>query len=347
MINNFEQWSSRVKENLVKEESIETPRVSTEADVTPTNTQATSGRKGIMQDVDSIMTSLDALSVELTEALNEDSLDLLAKGGLALGAAGIAGLSTGAYQLYQYKVVAPKARASQKKVNAINVKIAGLDGQIRGAEPNVKQKIEARIEKAKEQRDAMQDSVDSKYADASKAVQSALSNEKDLGRMEIIKIELGDASPSREKQLKDQAKNIKAAIVKSEAEFKQAEPKKDDKVAAELTKAAEKAEKTPKDEVVDKKEDKTPKDAKEEKLDKINGYIETEEERLSKKDLEESPKLLKLQKLKDEVEAKESWQINNTELGRLIEMKIQKHKNESTLNESINLTVRDAFNKLM
>ena len=63
----------------------------------------------------------------------------------------------------------------------------------------------------------------------------------------------------------------------------------------------------------------------------------------------ESDKLKKLKKLKDEILAKESWQLEGTELGRLLEMEITKLENEMILNESRyhNTSIKDAFSRLI
>lgn len=339
MINNFEKWFTKTNESLSEEVPV-TNDAATQTDIT---VSVDSGRKGIMSDVDAIMTSLDALSVELTESLNEDSLDALG----ALGVSAAAGLGVGAYKLYQWKAVAPKARKAQQKVNAINIKIAGLESQIKGAEPKVKEKVESRIEKAKEQRDAMQQEVNDKYGNGSAAVKNALAAEKNLGRMEVIKIELGDATPSQKQQLTDQAKKVKAAIAKAETEFKQAEPKATPEIKKEIEAAEEKQkeDKPEKAEETPAEETEKPADAKEDKLERVKDLISKEEERLSKTDSDESPKLDKLKEIEDDLATKENWQLENTELGRLLEMKINKFENDINILESI--SIKDKFSRLL
>tara|TARA_R110000803_G_scaffold8697_3_gene27983 strand:+ start:25921 stop:27378 length:1458 start_codon:yes stop_codon:yes gene_type:complete len=63
----------------------------------------------------------------------------------------------------------------------------------------------------------------------------------------------------------------------------------------------------------------------------------------------ETEKIAKIQNLIDRISAKESWQMNGTELGRLLEMEITKIESEYILNESkyaIN-SIKDAFAKLI
>lgn len=62
-----------------------------------------------------------------------------------------------------------------------------------------------------------------------------------------------------------------------------------------------------------------------------------------------SPKLDKLKKLKADIMAKESWQLDGTELGRIFEMEITKLEAEYTLNESryYNNSIKDAFSRLI
>lgn len=58
-----------------------------------------------------------------------------------------------------------------------------------------------------------------------------------------------------------------------------------------------------------------------------------------------STKLDKLKELKDKISVKENWQIDNTELGRLLEMEISLLENEHLISESI--SIKDKFYKLL
>ena len=51
----------------------------------------------------------------------------------------------------------------------------------------------------------------------------------------------------------------------------------------------------------------------------------------------------------DAISAKESWQIDGTELGRMFEMELTKFENDSILNENkyLNLSVKERFSRLL
>ena len=59
------------------------------------------------------------------------------------------------------------------------------------------------------------------------------------------------------------------------------------------------------------------------------------------------PKIKKAKELKAKILAKESWQLENTVLGKLFEAEIKKIELEDSLNENINLSVKDRFSKLI
>lgn len=108
---------------------------------------------------------------------------------------------------------------------------------------------------------------------------------------------------------------------------------------AKLTKEIEDAKGKPKEgepEVLDK-------NTKEGKLKRL------EDAMVKAKESGNQAKIDKIQNLIDRVSAKESWQIEGTELGRLLEMEITKIESSFILNESmysIN-SIKDAFSKLI
>lgn len=81
------------------------------------------------------------------------------------------------------------------------------------------------------------------------------------------------------------------------------------------------------------------------KIDMISTAIEAEKKKLSK--VSGSEKLDKLKKLKDEIAAKENWQLEGTELGRLYEMEISRLEAEYAINENKYLSVADKFRMLL
>lgn len=81
------------------------------------------------------------------------------------------------------------------------------------------------------------------------------------------------------------------------------------------------------------------------KISMIQKGIEAQKKQLDK--ISSSDKLDKLKGLKDQIAAKENWQLEGTELGRLFEMEISKLEKEYMINESTSLSISDKFKLLM
>lgn len=237
---NFNDWYIQINEELA--EPVVKDTTSTTVKTTlPSTADTGMGRDEIINDVDAIITSLEALSGELKEQIvNEAGLASVA----AAGAAGVAlaGLGMGAKKLYDASVTAPKARKAQAKVNAMNLKVAGVENMISSADKEQKDKLKAKLDSAKEAAKELQTSVDDRYANASNIVKKALSSEKAKGRMEVLKVSLGDSNPEQQKQIKDQLIKLKNKIAREEAEFnqevksaKENTPKEDQNKVKELT----------------------------------------------------------------------------------------------------------------
>ena len=64
-----------------------------------------------------------------------------------------------------------------------------------------------------------------------------------------------------------------------------------------------------------------------------------------KEELKEEETKGPLQKLKDKILAKESWQIENTKLGILIESELRKIEHSEIIKESF--SIKDRFSKLI
>ena len=77
----------------------------------------------------------------------------------------------------------------------------------------------------------------------------------------------------------------------------------------------------------------------------ISKAIEAEKNKLSK--VSDTEKLDKLKKLRDQISAKENWQLEGTELGKLYEMEISKLEATYAINESKHLSVADKFRMLL
>ena len=217
----FEKWLEVINEELNPTPTETEPTISSDINV------ETGNRTEMISDIDQIMTSLETLAGELTEelSLNEDSLDVA--GAAALG--GIAALGVGAKRAYDWKVVAPKARKAQAKVNTMAVKIAGVKSAIASAENGEKKDaMKAKLDVAKETMDGLQKSVDDKYGSKSSVVKNALSMEKKAGKMEVLKITLGEASPKQKKEIKDQISKLQKAVVADQKAFKEEKPDEKD-----------------------------------------------------------------------------------------------------------------------
>jgi len=230
--------------NLIKEQISEPTVATNEPTVAITEptvaiTEPKSNRDVIINDVDSIMTSLETLSNELKEQLiNEEGLATVAAAGAA-GAA-LVGLGMGAKKLYDASVTAPKARKAQAKVNVMNLKVAGVENMISSADKEQKDKLKAKLDAAKEAAKELQSSVDDRYANSSGVVKKALSSEKAKGKMEVLKASLGDSSPEQQKQIKDQLVKLKNKIAKDDAAFqKEVKGAKEETPAKELDKVKE------------------------------------------------------------------------------------------------------------
>ena len=81
------------------------------------------------------------------------------------------------------------------------------------------------------------------------------------------------------------------------------------------------------------------------KIAMIQKGVEAQKKQLDK--VSSSDKLQKLKDLKDQIAAKENWQLEGTELGRLFEMEISKLEKEYMINESSSLSISDKFKLLM
>lgn len=79
------------------------------------------------------------------------------------------------------------------------------------------------------------------------------------------------------------------------------------------------------------------------KISMLQKAIEAEKKRVEKES--SSDNLKKLKDLKDKIAAKESWQLEGTELGRIFETEIRKFEMMYSLNES--LSIKDAFSRLL
>lgn len=230
----FEKWFEVINEELNAE-----PTVSQDLTISQDINVETGNRTDMISDIDHIMTSLETLASELSEelSLNEDLLDT----GAAAGIAGLAGLGLAAKRFYDRKFVAPKARKAQAKVNAMNLKVSGIAAKLSSVEDSKKKsKITAKVEAAKAQASELQSEIDSKYEKASSPVKKALAAEKKAGKMEVLKVTLGEASPAQQKEIKNQLSKLKQQVAKDEADLIDLKPEEGEE---EVNQALDKAKK--------------------------------------------------------------------------------------------------------
>ena len=339
----FNDWYNQINEDLG-----EPVAKTTHTETTAQSANVDSGRKDMIQDIDTIITSLEVLSGELKEELvNESGLATVA--GAAAAGAALASLGKGAKKLYDASITAPKARKAQAKVNVMNLKVAGVENMISSADKEQKDKLKAKLEASKEAAKELQTSVDDRYANASNIVKKALSSEKAKGKMEVLKATIGDASPEQQKQIKDQLIKLKNQITQDDAEFQQeVKGAKEETPAEELDKVKELKGKTGtvgKDDGADEKtkKEREIKNSKDGMLARLNDKMK------KAKESGDEEKIKKIQDLIDRVSAKEAWQLENTELGRIFEAEVAKLEMEFILNESKYITnsIKDRFSKLL
>ena len=147
-----------------------------------------------------------------------------------------------------------------------------------------------------------------------------------------------DAIAADKKAADDKAAADKAEADKAEADKKAA----DDKAAADKAEADKAAKKD-----ADGADDATKADR--EKKNSKDGKLERLKDMLAKaKESGDEEKVKKVQDLIDKVSAKESWQLEGTELGRLIEAEINLLDNQIKLNESkFSMSVADRMRVLL
>jgi len=275
MINNFEKWFASTNENLLKEEVSEAPKVSTDS-------APAVGRKGMMHDVDTIMTSLDALSVELTEELEA------VESGLAMNEAG-------AGDAIKQWFISMKAAKAQQKVNKIKMNAADLEFAADQADGDKAKAIKAKLPKVKLQATELQKMVDDKYGSKGAIVSSRISKEKIKGQLEIIKRTTGmEDDPKKKAGLKTKMKELAMKSKEEDqaiADFedKNAEDiqKEKERIEAEAQASRDKEdgkEETPKEE--------TPKEEtpKEETPEEETPEEETPEEKTAREEKEDAAK---------------------------------------------------------
>ena len=395
---NFKTWLSSYNENEVP--------VSTQSAQVSNVSEPRGSVSDMSTDVDAIINSLETLANELTEEIANINLDEIHEGA--------------ASATVDFMFRAPKARKAQKKVNSMELKVAGLEAAASAMKGDKKSKVVDKVKMLKAQSVDLQKAVDDKFGSSSDIVKRALSSEKIKGKLEVIKTAMGDKNNDAG-DLKSQAKKLQQRLKDEEDALAEAEPdkseveklkkEKEDEGKEKDTKSDKDKEETPEEKearLAKEKEDEETPEEKEARLAKEKEDEETPEEkeaRLAKeKEDEETPEekearlakekealkdkdnadddtkkdretknskdgmidrykdLLKkaqdsgdednIKKFQDKIDSisqKESWQIEGTELGRILESELSTYEMTITLNESRyeNLSIKDKFSRLL
>ena len=357
MINNFESWFNKTNKSIIKEDAVVTPEVSDK------NTAA-DGRKGMMHDVDTIMTSLDALSVELTEELEAIEDDLV------ISEAG----ASGATDFIKSWITSMRATKAQKKVNKIKMNAADLEFASKNFEGDKKEKTKAKSTQVNQQAKDLQTMVNDKFKGKGAIVDAKLSKAKIEGQIEIIKRTSGmEDNPNKKSDMKTKLKELSNKYKEETAAINGLEDSNDEAIKAEKKRQqdkldAEKAEGEP----AKKVEGEPAKKVEGEPAKKVEGEPakeptkdETEEEkkaRLAKaaaankvddsvqidNDLITRAKNLNLNELAEDIATYDAWQIKEgTALYNKYNNIITKSEKTSILNEGFYDSVQDKFRRLM
>jgi hypothetical protein len=346
-MNKFENWYTSILEEVA----------------TPTKT--------LVGDVDTIINSLDTLVKELTEEFDSPEFNEVNEAD-----------AEGPSKVMQWIWWMPKARKAQQKINKIKLNVTDMEAAASDApDKDQKAKISAKAGIARDQAGELQKMVDDKYGAKGELVKKALSSEKIAGQIASIKRATGlEDNPKKVASYKEKMAELQVKYKEDQAAIAELEPSEEDKKAekekkekeakdaktaqdklnadAEAAKKAtadkeaadkETADKATADkatadkEAADKEKPKDDKNSKEGKLKRL-------EDMLAKaKESGDEEKIKKVQDLIDKVSAKESWQLDGTTLGMMLESEILKLEMSFTLNESKynNFSVKDRFSRLL
>ena len=217
MINNFESWFNKTNKSIIKEDAAVTPEVSDK-------TAAASGRKGMMHDVDTIMTSLDALSVELTEELEAIEDDLV------ISEAG----ASDATDFIKSWITSMRATKAQKKVNKIKMNAADLEFASKNFEGDKKKKTAAKSTQVNQQAKDLQTMVNDKFKGKGAIVDAKLAKAKIEGQIEIIKRTSGmEDNPNKKSDMKTKLKELSNKYKEETAAINGLEDSNDEAIKAE------------------------------------------------------------------------------------------------------------------
>ncbi len=381
---NFESWYSNILEAVNTKEPVavttDTETKGAKGPEVETDSSSPSfSREEIISDIDTIMTHLSQLGTQVREELeNEHILDVNEAGEETAMAKVKDFLFAPKYRSMQKKV-------NKMKMNALDIQITAdnLSGAKDSPEAAKKETLQTKKKTIDAQISALQTAVDDKAKDRGSYVQKVLKSEKIKGQMELVKRASGqEDDPAKKKDLADSMKELQkrfeeeqAAVASLKDKAKDAEPDTKDAEAAKAAKDAEdaKAAKDAEDakaaqDAKDAEDAKAAQDAKDaeakkdadgaddatkadrEKKNSKEGMLDRYKELLKK--AEESGDEAKIKTIKDKiaaVSAKESWQLEGTELGRIFEAELKLLESQYKLNESryTNTSVADKFRQLL
>ena len=341
MINNFESWFNKTNKSIIKEDAAVTPEVSDK------NTAA-SGRKGMMHDVDTIMTSLDALSVELTEELEAIEDDLV------ISEAG----ASDATDFIKSWITSMRATKAQKKVNKIKMNAADLEFASKNFEGDKKEKTKAKSTQVNQQAKDLQTMVNDKFKGKGAIVDAKLSKAKIEGQIEIIKRTSGmEDNPNKKSDMKTKLKELSNKYKEETAAINGLEDSNDEAIKAEKKRQqdkldAEKAEGEPAKKVEGEPAKEPVKDETEEekkaRLAKAAAANKVDDSVQIDNDLITRAKNLNLNELAEDIATYDAWQIKEgTALYNKYNNIITKSEKTSILNEGFYDSVQDKFRRLM
>jgi hypothetical protein len=343
----FNDWYTKINEELA--EPVAT--VATDSDTADVDVKA--DRDAMISDVDAIMTSLETLAGELKEELevseevNEADSELGAISDIAtkaaIGAAAAGGATALAAKWVMNKIKAKKATKAQQGINSMLMKVELAKLKAKETEDaNAKEAMNAKIEDMKSKAEELQTAYVEKFKDNDLAAK-ALESERlkgSIARMEFLAKETGSESYKKEMlKLQDSYKDTLADLEKIKKEGEEA-TKKAKETEAESPEKGDQTE-SPKSTDTEEASEEPAKNSKEGKLSRLDALLKKAEE------IGADEKIKKIKDLIDKVSAKESWQLDNTVLGQLLESEIKKLESEQVLFESNVLSIKDRFSKLI
>lgn len=175
-------------------------------------------KREIINDVDNIIGSLESLSDQVREDLNSIEHAPVTEAGGVMDKA------------LDFMIRGPKIKKLQSKVNKMALKVSELEDAKSQMEGDKKAKLKEKIDKLKTQRDELQKEVDQKASKQGDIVQRMQNTAKIKGKMEVLKVSMGD---NEKGDVKDRIKKLKDRLKAEQEAIKDAEPSEEEKKKAE------------------------------------------------------------------------------------------------------------------